>query len=168
MDLQVEQVVTQLEQELREQNSVSGVLDLLLAQLKGRAAGLWRCADGNLLQVGFRAVPEMDLQVQQDFAALTKEVSLENKGLGIVKAVLERQPAIGTLSSTESGLPGSSEWLVKFGAQQSYAIPVIEDGEVTGVLAISTDCIHQAGDAEWEIQTQIANRIGEKKLLGML
>ena len=61
MDLQVEQVVTQLEQELREQNSVSGVLDLLLAQLKGRAAGLWRCADGNLLQVGFRAVPEMNL-----------------------------------------------------------------------------------------------------------
>lgn len=167
MDLQVEQVVTQLEQELREQNSVSGVLDLLLQELDGRAIGLWRCESGQLLQVGFRAVPEMDEQVQQEFAALTRQVSLENTGLGIVKAVLEQKPAIGTLSSTESGLPGSSEWLHKFGARQSYAIPVFESGEVVGVLAISTESAHQAGDIEWEIQTQIAEGIGQKKLLGM-
>ncbi|QDU50090.1 hypothetical protein [Gimesia panareensis] len=168
MELQVEQVVAQFETELREQKCVSGVLDLLLEQLGGRAIGLWRCEAGNLLQVGFRAVPDMDQQVQQDFAALTHQVSLENTGLGIVKAALERKPAIGMLSSTQSGLPGSSEWLLKFGAQQSYAVPVFEADEVAGVLAISTDCIHQAGDAEWEIQTRIADGIGKKKLLGML
>ncbi len=168
MEIQVDQVVAQFEEELHEQNSVSGVLDLLLEQLNGRAVGLWKREAGQLVQVGFRAVPEMDEQVQQDFAALTRQVSLDNTGLGIVKAALEQEPAIGTLSSTKSGLAGSAEWLQKFGAAQSYAVPVFESGEVAGVLAISTVSAHQAGDMEWENLSRIADGIGQKQLLGML
>jgi len=167
MELEVNQVVERFASELRKQKRVSSVLDLLLENLDGRAIGLWRCDSGFLKQVGFRAVPDMAEQVQREFAELTREVSLENTGLGIVKAVIERKPAIGTLSSAESGLPGSSAWLVKFGAQQSYAVPIFEEDEVVGVFAISTKCIHQAGDSVWEIQSQIAAGIGENKLLGM-
>lgn len=164
---QVKEIVAQFEELFQSKNSISPVLDRIMDVLGGRAIGLWRCKAGKLIQVGFRAVTEMDEQVRKQFASFTQEVSLENTGLGIVKAVMERTPAIGTLRGEETGLQGSSEWLQKFGAQQSYAIPVVEGDEVVGVLAISTNCVHQAGDPEWEILTKIADGIGEKKLLGM-
>lgn len=165
---QANQILTQLEEVFQEKKAISPVLDQIMEVLGGRAIGLWRCEMGKLIQVGFRAVAEMDEQVRKQFAAFTREVSLENTGLGIVKAVIEQTPAIGTLRGEKSGLQGSSEWLQKFGALQSYAVPVFEGDQVVGVLAISTNCVHQAGDQEWEILSKIANGIGEKKLLGML
>ncbi|QDV50572.1 hypothetical protein [Gimesia fumaroli] len=164
---QVKEILAQLEKFLQERETISPVLDRIMGDLGGRAIGLWRCETGKLIQVGFRAVPEMDEQVSKQFASFTREVSLQNTGLGIVKAIVERTPAIGTLRGEESGLQGSSEWLQKFGAQQSYAVPVLEGDQVVGVLAISTNCVHQSGDPEWEILTKIAVGIGEKKLLGM-
>ncbi|MCA9014036.1 MAG: GAF domain-containing protein [Planctomycetaceae bacterium] len=165
---QANEIATWFEEAFQENKEILPVLDRIMDLLGGRAIGLWRCETDRLVQVGFCAVAEMDEQVRKQFAAFTREVSLENTGLGIVKAIVERRPAIGTLRGEESGLKGSSEWLQKFGAQQSYAVPVFEGDQVAGVLAISTNCVHQTGDREWEILTRIAQGIGEKKLLGML
>tara|TARA_R110002095_G_scaffold1076_3_gene5100 strand:+ start:9704 stop:10210 length:507 start_codon:yes stop_codon:yes gene_type:complete len=168
MQQQIDEILALMEASLGEEKTVSPVLDRILVDLGGRAVGLWRCGKGRLIQLGFRAVPQMDEQIRRQFAEFTQEVSLENTGLGIVKAVVERIPAIGTLQGKESGLEGSSEWLRKFEAQQSYAVPIFEGNQVVGVLAISTNGIHQTGDPEWERLTKIAAGIGEKKLLGML
>lgn len=168
MQLEAKQILTQLENLLQVKKAISPVLDQIMEVLGGRAIGLWVCGTGKLIQADFRAVAEMDEQVRKQFAAVTREVSLENTGLGIVKAVIDQTPTIGTLRGDESGLQGSSEWLQRFGAQQSYAVPVFEENQVVGVLAISTDSVHQAGDREWDILSKIAEGIGEKKLLGML
>ncbi len=167
MQQQVDEILEQIGEAFQEK-TFAPVLDRIMELLNGRAIGIWRCDDkGQLLQIGFRAVTEMDEHVRKQFASITKSVSLENTGLGIVKAVVERKPAIGTLQVGESGLQGSSEWLKKFGAQQSYAVPIFEDDQVVGVLAISTTCVHQIGDIEWESLKEIAEGIGEKNFLGM-
>ncbi|QDT89355.1 GAF domain-containing protein [Gimesia algae] len=168
MQHQVTEIVQQFESVSQHQRSISDVLDRLLEVLGGRAIGLWRCQSGSLVQLGFRADSQMKEQVKREFTALTLEVSLKNTGLGIVKAVIDQKPAIGTLQANESGLQGSSEWLQRFEAKQSYAIPVFEGDQVVGVLAVSTNQVHQAGDPEWELQTQVAREIGAKQLLGML
>ncbi len=168
MQQQVTEIVEEFESVLQHQRSLSDVLDRLLEVLGGRAIGLWRCQSDSLIQLGFRADSNMNEQVKREFAALTLEVSLNNTGLGIVKAVIDQKPAIGTLQAQESGLQGSSEWLERFEAKQSYAIPVFERDRVVGVLAVSTNQVHQAGDPEWELQTQVAREIGVKQLLGML
>lgn len=165
MQEQIEEILTQIEQAFQEK-TFAPVLDRIMDLLKGRAIGIWHCDNqGQLIQIGFRAVAEMDEQVRKQFSSFTKQVSLENTGLGIVKAVVERKPTIGTLQNP--GLQGSSEWLKKFGAQQSYAVPIFENDQVVGVLAISTTCAHQIGDFEWESLKKIAEGIGEKKYLGM-
>ncbi|WP_299460372.1 GAF domain-containing protein [uncultured Gimesia sp.] len=168
MQQQTNEILILMEEALGNKKTVAPVLDQILEFLGGRAIGLWRCGKGKLLQIGFRAVPEMDEQISRQFAEFTQEVPLENTGLGIVKAVLDQIPAIGTLQGENSGLQGSSEWLRKFEAQQSYAVPIFDADQVVGVLAISTNCIHHTGDTEWKILTNIAAGIGEKKLLGML
>lgn len=168
MEHQVDEILVQFEESLSGGKTIVPVLGRVLELFGGRAMGLWRLEGSNLLQVGFQAVQEMDAEIRTQFAAFTQEVSLENTGLGIVKAILDKKPAIGTLQVGKSGLTGSSEWLQKFGAQQSYAVPVFEGGQAVGVFAISTNCIHGVGDPEWELMTKIAAGIGEKKLLGML
>ncbi|QDU09142.1 GAF domain-containing protein [Gimesia aquarii] len=166
MQQQIDDILEQIEQAFREK-TFAPVLDRIMDFLKARAIGMWRCDNqGQLTQIGFRAVTEMDEHIRKQFTSFTKQVSLDNKGLGIVKAVVERKPAIGTLRG-ESGLQGSSEWLKKFGAQQSYAVPIFENDQVVGVLAISTTCVHQIGDFEWESLKKIAAGIGEKNFLGM-
>lgn len=167
MQQQVDEIL-KLIREAFQKKTFAPVLDRIMELLKGRAIGIWRCDNqGQLLQISFRAVAEMDEQVRKQFTSITKSVSLKNTGLGIVKAVVERKPVIGTLQVGESGLQGSSEWLKKFGAQQSYAVPIFEDDQVVGVLAISTTCVHQIGDIEWESLKEIAEGIGEKNYLGM-
>ncbi len=168
MQQKVIEILEEFEVVLREGKTIAPVLDRIMEDLDGRAIGLWRCGQGKLLQIGFCAATEMDQQIREQFTSFTQEVSLENTGLGIVKAVIENDPAIGILQGEKSGLEGSSEWLKKFGALQSYAVPIQEGSQVVGVLAISTNCIHQTGDVEWKILTKIAEGIGEKKLLGML
>ena len=168
MEQQTNKILVQFEGAIRGGETVVPILGHLLELLGGRAMGLWRRENNNLLQIGFHAVAEMDAEVRKQFSEFTQEVPLENTGLGIVKAVIEKKPATGTLQGEKSGLEGSSEWLRKFGAQQSYAVPIFEGDQVVGVLAISTNCIHQVGDTEWEVLTNIAAGIGQKKLLGML
>lgn len=165
---QVIEILEEIEDSFREHKPLDLVLDRLMDDLGGRAIGLWRCEQDRLLQVGFRAVSEMDEHVRKQFASFTEEVSLDNTGLGIVKAVMENEPAIGNLQGEQSGLTGSSKWLKKFEALQSYAVPIVTDIQVVGVIAISTNCIHQVGDVEWEVMRKIAEGIGKKKLLGML
>ena len=167
MQQQINDILVQFEAALSGIKTVVPILNQILTLLGGRAIGLWRREKSSLLQIGFQAVTEMDVEVQKQFAEFTQEVPLKNTSLGIVKAVVEKTPAIGTLQGAKSGLEGSSEWLQKFGAKQSYAVPIFEGDQVVGVLAISTNCIHQVGDIEWEIHANIAAGIGEKKLLGM-
>ncbi|MCH9655078.1 MAG: hypothetical protein K0U86_00845 [Planctomycetes bacterium] len=167
MEQQINEILVQLEAALRGKKTVVPVLAQILGLLEGRAIGLWCCGNNILRQVGFHAVKEMDVEIRKQFAEFTREVPLENTGLGIVKAIVEKIPATGTLHGEKSGLEGSSEWLRKFEAQQSYAVPIFEGNQVVGVLAISTRCIHQVGDPEWETLTKIAAGIGKKKILGM-
>ncbi|WP_298860454.1 GAF domain-containing protein [uncultured Gimesia sp.] len=168
MGQQTKEILVQLEAAIQGKKTVVPVLVRILELLKGRAIGLWCCEYDILRQVGFYAVKEMDVEVRTQFAEFTREVPLENTGLGIVKAIVEKIPAIGTLQGEKSGLEESSEWLRKFEAQQSYAVPIFEGDQVVGVLAISTSCIHQVGDSEWETLANIAAGIGKKKILGML
>lgn len=167
MEQQTNHILVQFEAAFRGKKTVIPILNQILDLLGGRAIGLWRCEESRLVQIGFQAVSEMDAEIRKQFAEFTQEVPLKKTGLGIVKAVVEKVPAIGTLQGQKSGLADSSEWLQKFGAKQSYAVPIFDGEQVVGVLAISTNCIHQIGDREWEILATIAAGIGEKKLLGM-
>ncbi|MFK7777843.1 MAG: GAF domain-containing protein [Gimesia sp.] len=167
MEQQTNDILVQFETAFCGKKTILPILNQILELLGGRAMGLWRLEKTHLQQIGFQAVTEMDAKVRKQFTEFTQEVPLENVGLGIVKAVVEKIPAIGTLEGVKSGLEGSSEWLRKFGAKQSYAVPIFEGDQVVGVLAISTNCIHQVGDIEWDVLTNIAAGIGMKKLLGM-
>jgi len=131
---------------------VDTALDTLLKQTGARAVGLWRVQENQLIQVGFRAVPDMPLEVQVGFASATAAVPLSNPKLGIVQAVLSREPTIATLDPQETGLTVSASWLARFGAEQSVAFPIFDAAQtVTGVLAISTPAPLQSGDETWQL-----------------
>ena len=139
--------------------SVEQPLDMLLAALRARAVGLWRCRHDHLEQVGFRAVLDMPEIVRRDFAAATQRVPLSEVGLGIVKAAVSGQPAIAKVVTT-GGLGQSAGWLARFEARQSVAFPVTLKGVVIGVLASSSaEEIHE-GDPGWQLISRLASEIG--------
>lgn len=104
----------------------------------GRAAGLWRTAPAELVQLAFVTADDMPGEVHSEFSAATQTVPLSSGGLGIVKAVTSGQPTLGTLDGGSSGLDGSATWLARFGALHSLAIPVRDDERILGVFALST------------------------------
>lgn len=137
---------------LTEQLTLDAPLEALLTATSARATGLWRVRDDELVQVGFRGVPDMPLDVRTGFAAATARVPLSNAGLGIVKAVTGRQPAIATLEPGHTGLTGSASWLARFRAVQSVAFPIFDpEDAVTGVLAISTAIPVEPSDVTWQL-----------------
>ena len=147
-------------QSLTERLTLETPLDALLTATSARAAGLWRVRDDRLVQVGFRSVPDMPLEVQTGFAAATAWVPLSHPELGIVKAVTSRQPAIATLDPQHTGLTGSASWLARFRAVQSAAFPIFDAQQaVTGVLAISTPSPIEPDDATWRLMVALAARM---------
>lgn len=118
--------------------TLNGPLDALLAATCARATGLWSVENGCLRLLGFRGVNDIPAAVKAEFAAAIREVSLDQSGLGIVKAAVSDAPALASRDRVAGGLNDSASWLERFEAMQSLAIPIRHEDRVVGVLAIST------------------------------
>lgn len=131
---------------------VDSLMSRLVASTEARAAGCWRLEQQSLKLIGFGWAPDMPVEVSQGFQAATRCVSLQQTGLGIVKAAVTEKPAIALRDASVTGLNGSASWLVKFDAYSSLAAPIrsAEAGNVIGVLAVSTAAIIQDGDPLWQ------------------
>jgi len=136
-------------------------LDCLLELTGARATGLWIREHDELRCLGFRAVEDMPEEVRAGFAAATNVVSLEQTGLGIVKAVTTCRPTVATVDELGSNLVGSASWLVRFECRRSLAVPVISDstGLAVAVLAISTPRLLEPEWPEWNLMIQVAHEL---------
>ena len=159
MDEAVKRIACELRSALRQRRPLDSALDDVLAATQARATGLWRCREDHLELVGFRAVNEMPLETQASFAAATQTVPLTQTGLGIVKAVIDRTPAIATVDAAGDVLGDSANWLIRFKAKQSLAVPIVREQSSVGVLAISTaQDLHPTAEA-WEVTTHVAEQL---------
>jgi len=142
--------------------SLDGLLSRFVVQTASRASGCWRLQDGFLDLVGFGWASDMPDDVSQGFQSATRHVSLDQTGLGIVKAAVTEKPAIGRREVDPSGLIGSASWIVKFEANTSLAIPIRsgETGAVAGVIAVSTAAFVEEGDSLWQTMHELANKLG--------
>ncbi len=138
---------------------ISQALDLLLAATGGNILGMWRRVDHELRVLGFRYDAEFPLDVARDFGASTQVVSLEKTGLGIVHATLTKQPTVALLPADGGLLPGSGGWLERFGSVQSLSVPMLRNGEVVAVLALSTRFRFDQQDRTWTLTTELAERL---------
>lgn len=141
-------------------------LDELLARFvvetKSRASGIWRLADDHLALAGFGWSADMPFEVAQGFQDATRRVSLEQLGLGIVKAAVTNMPAIGLRDASATGLGGSASWIEKFAATASLAVPINDNhlGRVMGVVAVSTAALIQTGDPLCETLRRLSQELG--------
>lgn len=140
--------------------SVFDALGELLEITDSRAVGLWRLEGNSLQLVGFQAKSDMPADVKRGFAEATRTVSLNQTGLGIVKAAVDRRPAVAHREAGETGLSDSAGWLARFEAVQSLAVPIGEGERMTGVLAMSTANRFVEDDETWQLLTGIAARLG--------
>jgi len=134
--------------------------DALLAAAGARATGLWRLEGAFLVLAGFRAVPEMDPEVVRAFQAATARVPLDRRELGIVEAAVAGAPAAARAGPPGghdgAGRGGSPGWLVRFGAAQSLAVPVLRGGRVSAVIAISRAEPFPRGSPPWTLLEDVA------------
>lgn len=135
------------------------VLDALLAASGARATGLWHQRSGRLILLGFRAVPEMEEDVKREFARTTADVPLTKTAFAIVTAVVTGKPHSGTLDEHPGEIESSSNWLARFGAIQSLAVPIRAAGQSHGVLAVSSANRIQKGDTVWTVMTRLATAL---------
>ena len=120
----------------------------------GRATGLWKLQVDRLVLLGFRGVAEMPGEVKREFAAATGEVSLDQTGLGIVRAALTGEPAIAEFNGSE--LDASASWLARFATRRSLAVPIEREGTIVGVIAVSTTEPLDRTGRTWTALTTIA------------
>ena len=144
----------------KSEGSVENALDDLLTETDSRAVGLWRLDSESLHLVGFRAKPDMPAEVRTGFADATRQVPLFQTGLGIVKAVVKRGPAVANVEAGQAGLADSASWLAKFEAVQSLAVPIFAGEDIIGVLAMSTAHPFREHDETWQLLTGVAGRLG--------
>jgi hypothetical protein len=136
------------------------VLSRFVVETKSRAAGCWRLEEGFLQLVGFGWASDMPDEVSRGFQEATRSVPLDQTGLGIVKAAITDQPAIGRRDGHATGLDGSASWIVRFGANSSLAVPIHDETtRVVGVLAVSTADSIEPGDGLWQTLVQIAQSL---------
>lgn len=109
----------------------------LLNATGGQATGLWRLRGGVLELLGFQAVEDMPREVRREFVAATQRVPLDQAKLGIVKAALTGTRVIVQPETPTPDVSGSVSWLARFAAHSSCAVPIIANGHVAGVLAVS-------------------------------
>ncbi len=159
-DASVDRVAQAVHRGLRSAN-LGPALDQLLDLTGARATGLWQLQTQSLRLLGFRAVPDMDQRVQAEFEQATAEVPLDRTGLGIVKAALQRQPAISRVDEQPKTAATSSGWLDRFGARSSVAVPVFCDERLWGVVAVSTEELLTPSGATVRKMQELAERLGE-------
>ena len=142
--------------------SLDEPLSCLVVETKSRASGCWRIQHGFLNLVGFGRASDMPDDVSRGFQLATRCVSLDQLGLGIVKAAVTAQPAVGRRDAQSTGLDGSASWIAKFASNTSLAVPIRnnESQIVIGVLAVSTAAFVEEGDTLWQRLTLLANDLG--------
>ena len=142
--------------------SFDDLLSRLVVETASRAAGCWRLENGHLELNGFGWASDMPEEVSRGFQDATRRVSLDQIGLGIVKAAISTQPAIGRRDAQATGLDGSASWIVRFGANTSLAVPIHETktGRVTGVIAVSTAAFVEKDDSLWRTMLHLSNELG--------
>lgn len=131
------------------------VMSSLLAATGARAVGWWRRIGEELEQISFQVVAEMPEEVRVGFMAATGRVAMSRIELGCVRAAAEMQPVIAREDAVQRGLTGSASWLVRFGASQSLALPIIRDGVAIGVLAIATAETFEESSPIWRTMAAI-------------
>ena len=136
-------------------------LDALLSATNSRATGLWHQSSGRLSLLGFRGVPEMAEVVKTEFVRATSDLSLDQTGLAIVNAAVTGEPCSGYLedASREGDVDTSANWLARFEAVQSLAVPIRAAGANHGVLAVSAAHRIEKGDAVWTLMTRLAGAL---------
>lgn len=152
----------QLIDSLRSGQSLDAPLRELVIETKARAAGCWRVHNEHLALLGFGAAVDMDEAVDCGFREATRRVPLDQLGLGIVKAVVTGQPAIGRRDPADTSLDGSATWIARFQAQTSLAVPIrlVNSNEVAGVLAVSTAAIVCPEHPLWSLLIELAYQLG--------
>ena len=75
--------------------------------------------------------------------------------LGCVRAAAELRPVVAREDAAQRGLAGSASWLARFGASQSLALPILDDGRAVGVLAIATADVFDEDSPVWRIMAAI-------------
>ena len=138
----------------------------LVEQTASRAAGCWRLDRQILHLAWFGYARDMPHDVSQGFQDATRSVPLNQLGLGIVKAAVTEQPAIGRRDAGMTGLGGSASWIVRFDANTSLAVPIRNEAvdRVVGVLAVSTADWIEPDDSLWRTLTQLSREIGRARL----
>ncbi|MDA0835075.1 MAG: GAF domain-containing protein [Planctomycetota bacterium] len=147
---------------LRQNSSIDDALDRLLLATDSRATGFWRTTGEFLVQVGFRAVPDMPTDVREEFRQITTQLPLSKTDLGIVKAAVTRQPVAAYRIDNSASLTGSATWLERFACRQSLAVPIYRGEELRGVIAISTPEEFDANSKTWKQMIALAHAIGEQ------
>jgi len=153
----------QLITSLRNGQSLDDSLRELVIETKARAAGCWRLHDEHLELLGFGSAADMDEAVDRGFREATRRVPLDQLGLGIVKAAVTGQPAIGRRDPTDNRLDESATWIAQFQALTSLAVPIrrANSNEVVGVLAVSTAAIVHPEHPLWSLLIELADQLGE-------
>ena len=153
----------QLIDALRSGQSLVAPLRELVIETEARAAGCWRLHDEHLELLGFGAAADMDEAVDRGFREATRRVALDQLGLGIVKAAVTGQPAIGRRDPTDNNLDESATWIAQFRAQTSLAVPIhlANSNEIVGVLAVSTAATVHPEHPHWCLLIELANQLGE-------
>ena len=146
----------------RSDQSLDGPLREFVIETEARAAGCWRLHDGHLELLGFGAAADMDEEVDRGFREATRRVALDQSGLGIIKAAVTGQPAIGRRDHADSSLDGSATWIARFQAQTSLAVPIRckSSNEVVGVLAASTAAVVHPVHLLWSLLIELADQLG--------
>lgn len=143
-------------------DSLDEPLSRLVIATGSRAAGCWRLDSGHLKLIGFGWAGDMTLEVSEGFRQATRCVSLEQHGLGIVKAVTTNTPTIALRDPELTGLEKSASWIVRFDANSSLAIPIPagKTDAIGGAIAVSTAAVIEEGDALWQMLVDLAQRLG--------
>jgi hypothetical protein len=146
----------------RDGDSLDELLSQFVVETESRASGIWRLVDGFLELAGFGWAADMPHEVSQGFQDATRRLSLDNIGLGIVKAAVTEKPVVGRRDFRATGLDGSASWIVRFEANSSLAVPIHDEQSrsVPGVVAISTGAVIQENDPLWSTMLQLAKEMG--------
>ena len=137
------------------------VMRELLNVLQARAAGCWKREGDELVCLEFVAVENMPLEVREGFRDVMQRVSLSRIELGCVRAAAEMQPIFAREDAAQHGLVGSASWLQRFGAGQSLAIPIVQNGNAIGVLAIATVDHFDESSVVWQTISAMVAAVAE-------
>ena len=134
---------------------MDAVKSSVLSSTGARAVGWWRRVGEELEQISFQAVADMPEEVRIGFRAATGRVAMSRIELGCVRAASELQPVVAREDAAQRGLTGSASWLTRFGASQSLALPIVQDGLAVGVLAIATAEVFDEDSPIWRTMAAI-------------